>query len=121
MAFCEPQIADDLVDLVWLHPDQLLEMEGSSCHASKSYGTFVETQEKRADRLHHLRQDTLPISRARPFLLHEVERYVTNLSRYIFATPHWSDTACCWYPEIVEAQLPVGELAEHRVVSWLSL
>ena len=30
MAFCEPQIADDPVDLVWLHPDQLLEMEDSS-------------------------------------------------------------------------------------------
>ena len=61
MPFCQLEISDNPVYVVWLDPESLLQMEGCNRHASRSHGTFVEAYEKRADALHAARQNTCTI------------------------------------------------------------
>ena len=87
MTIYQLETSDHPLYLVWLDPESL-QMEGSSCHASRAHGTFIEVKEKLADALHALRQHAFT-TLSETLLLDIVESDVANVFRVrLFVMPH---------------------------------
>ena len=46
VSFCKLEISDDAMNLVWLHPNRLLEVEGSCPDACHTYRSLVQAQDE---------------------------------------------------------------------------
>ena len=117
VSFCQLQTSDDAMDLVWLHPNHLLEVEGSCPDASHPNRPLVQAQYEGEDVSDILRQYADPISVS---FLNEVQRDVVDpICHMGFPELKSTDTAAFLNTGVIEAHLAARHVVEHVLISWI--
>ena len=105
------------MDLVWLHPNHLLEVEGSCPDASHPNRPLVQAQYEGEDVSDILRQYADPISIS---FLNEVQRDVVDpICHTGFPELKSTDTAAFWHTEVIEAHIAARHVVDRVLISWI--
>ena len=105
------------MNLVWLHPNRLLEVEGSCPDASHPNRPLVQAQDEGEDCSDIIRQNADPISVR---FLNEVQRDVVDpICHTGFPELKSTDTAAFWHTEVIEAHLAARHVVDHVLISWI--
>ena len=105
------------MDLVWLYPNHLLEVQGSCPDASHPNRPLVQAQYEGEDGSDILRQYADPISIS---FLNEVQRDVVDpICHTGFPELKSTDTAAFWNTEVIEARIAARHVVDQVIIPWI--